>query len=103
MKKEFFNNKIFIIAVVLIISTVLWSPVSVIDTNTTKIGLPLRFIWYHDYTGLPMNRLRIFEINNLLKIDFRVINFLVDILIVYFLILMVRKYTAIIKKMFHNN
>ena len=98
MKKKFFNNKIFIIAVILIISTFIWSPVSIIGANTNKIGLPLHFIWYYDYSGLTMNRLRIFEINNLLKIDFRLISFLVDITIVYFLILIVRKYTIIIKR-----
>jgi len=98
MKKNICNNKVFLISVVLIVSTILWAPISIISANRIKMGFPLHFIWYYDYSGIPMNRLKIFELNNLMKIDFRIVSFLLDIAIVYFILLVIKKSIANIKK-----
>ena len=91
------------ISLILVFTTALWGPESIVNRNTTSIGLPMRFIWYYDFEGLPTNRFEMIREYNLSKIHFQLLNFLINTMLVYFIISYVSKLLNRIQKSYNKN
>ncbi len=75
--------------------------IEVISNNNHALGLPFNFLYYRGM-GFPDSRFQLFVSDYFIQTEYRVINFILNMLIVYWISILVYKLTLKIKEKVRN-
>lgn len=96
-----YKGILIIISIIFTLSTIFFDGITQYAGLSKAVGLPFNFFWYMN-TDLPTNRLLMFDINNLIKISFRIDLFILSVLVNFFIIAILYKIIIYIIKKLRN-